>query len=118
MQERGKELRNHAYAMRNMPVPAYHMYGEPLITATTPRLAWRGVAGAFCYTIERSTSGIDRPWILLCMKCTDNESPWMNKNRPVGPAWYKIEASNFSETGVCSAIQEDQQLPVRHISSR
>jgi len=117
MQERVKELRNHAYIMRNLPAPAYHMYGEPLITKTTPGLAWRGVAGAFWYTIERSTSSVEGPWVPICVKCTDNESPWMDKNRPPGTAWYKIEASNFSETGAYSAIQEVQQLPVRDISS-
>ena len=73
MQERVTELRNHAYTMRNMPVPVYRMYGEPLITTTTPRLAWRGVAGAFWYTIERSSSGLDGSWVILCMRCTDNE---------------------------------------------
>ena len=65
MQERVKEIRNHAYTMRNMPVPAYRMYGELLITTTTPRLAWRGVAGAFWYIVERSSSGLNGPWHLL-----------------------------------------------------
>ncbi|HYX51235.1 MAG TPA: hypothetical protein VE843_15920, partial [Ktedonobacteraceae bacterium] len=116
MQERVKELRNHAYIMREMPVPAYRMYGEPLITATTPKLTWQGVEGAFWYTIERSTSGVSGPWVQLCVKCTDNETPWMDTSRPgVGRAWYKIEASNLSETGVYSAIEEDQQLPVRKL---
>ena len=118
MQERVTELRNHAYTMRNMPVPAYRMYGEPLITTTTPRLAWRGVAGAFWYTIERSSSGLDGSWVILCMRCTDNEFSWLDKSRPVEPAWYKIEASNPSETGVYSAIKKDQQLPVRELWSR
>jgi len=113
MRDRVTELRNHAYTMRDMPVPAYRLYGEPLITTTTPRLAWRGVAGASWYTIERSTSGLEGPWVTICAKCTDNETPWMDKNRSPGAVWYKIEASNLSETGVYSAIQEDQQLPVR-----
>jgi len=117
MQERVTELRNHAYTMRDMPVPAYRLYGEPLITTTTPRLAWRGVAGASWYTIERSTSGLEGPWVTICAKCTDNETPWMDKNRSPGAAWYKIEASNLSETGIYSAIQEDQQLPVRDTRS-
>jgi mannan endo-1,4-beta-mannosidase len=110
MQERVNELRNHAYTMRAVSVPAYRMYGEPLITTTTPQVAWRGVAGAFWYTIERSPSGLDGSWVTICEKCTDNEAPWMDKSRPPGTAWYKIEASNPSETGVYSAIEEDQQL--------
>ncbi len=113
MQERVQELRSHAYTMRKAPVPAYHMAGEPLITTTTPRLAWRGVAGAFWYTIERSTSGPHGPWLHICIKCTDNETPWMDRKRPPGTVWYRIEAFSLSETGAYSAIQEDQPLPVR-----
>lgn len=111
MQERVTELRSHAYTMRKMPVPAYRMFGVPSITTTTPRLAWRGVAGAFWYIIERSSSGSEGPWLTICTMCTDNETPWMDKNKPPGTVWYRIEAFNFSEMGPYSAIQEDQQLP-------
>jgi hypothetical protein len=96
--------------MRDLLVPAYHLYGEPIITTTTPSLTWRGVAGAFWYTIERSPSGLDGSWVPICEKCTDNDAPWIDKNRPAGTVWYKIEASNLSATGVFSAIQEDPLL--------
>jgi hypothetical protein len=111
MRVRVEELRNHAYAMRNTPVPAYQLYGVPTITTTTPKLAWQGVAGAFWYTIERSRSGRDGTWVTICEKCTDNEVPWMDKSRPPGTVWYKIKASNSSEAGGYSAPKEDQQLP-------
>lgn len=113
MQERVQELRSHAYTMSDVPVPAYRLQGEPLITTTTPRLAWRGVAGAFWYTVERSTAGPEGPWHPICKKCTDNETPWMDKNRPPGTVWYRIEAFTLSETGTYSAVQEDRPLPVR-----
>jgi mannan endo-1,4-beta-mannosidase len=118
MRDRVEELRAHAYAMKGVRVPVYRTFGDPLITKTTPELEWRGVAGAFWYTIERSQSGPDGPWIVICDRCTDNETPWMDKNRPVGLVWYRIKASNPSGAGNYSAIQEGERLPVGDPCSR
>jgi mannan endo-1,4-beta-mannosidase len=112
MREKVQELRAHAYAMRSAQAPALQLFGDPLITNTTPRLEWRGVAGAYWYTIERSTTGPDGPWIRICTRCTDNESPWMDNNKPVGTVWYRIAAINPSGAGDYSAAREGTPLPI------
>lgn len=100
MRLRAQELRTHAYAMRQVAVPAIRVSGIPVITSTIPGLEWRGVAGADTYTIERSLRGPDGPWQVLCDKCaTDNDTPWF-KESSTGTAWYRIKA--YSLTGVAS----------------
>jgi hypothetical protein len=97
MRLRVQELRAHAYAMRNVPIPNIRISGAPVITSASPGLAWRGVAGAYAYTIERSLTGPDGPWTVLCDKCaTDNDTPWIIKSSHE-TAWYRVQAYTLSD---------------------
>jgi hypothetical protein len=114
MRMRAEMLRAHAYQMRGMAVPSHSPPGAPLITGTIPGLEWRGVAGAYRYTLERSNSGPDGPWITICNQCaTDNSTPWIDPKRPAGKVWYRIIAYSLSETAssYSSAYEEDSPLP-------
>ena len=95
-------LRSHAYRMRQLSVPAESIPGVPLIVLAlrnTPYnvLEWRGTAMAASYTIERSTSGANGPWTVICDKCaTDNSTPWEDTTSPAGTVWYRVTAYNLS----------------------
>ena len=102
MRRRVQALRTHAYRMKGEQAPAYKLSTSPLITNTTPGLEWRGVAGADTYTIERSTAGPDGPWKRICDRCaTDNDLPWIDKNKPKGKLWYRMIA--YSPSGTASS---------------
>ncbi len=106
---RVQELRAHAYAMRNIPVPAIPISGTPVITSTLPGLEWRGVAGAYAYTIERSVAGPDGPWMILCNRCaTDNDTPWFIESQQK-IAWYRVQA--YSLSGIGSAFSSPLDQP-------
>ncbi len=95
-------LRTHAYKMSMAPMPKDSTPGTPLITGGRRRsssfaLRWEGVAVAASYTIERSTSGPDGPWKVVCNNCaTDVQTPWVDKTIPRGPVWYRVTAYNLS----------------------
>jgi hypothetical protein len=56
-------MRNKAFEIRGMPVPAIQKPAAPVLLATTDvsAISWQGSAGAQSYTVERSTSK-DGPW--------------------------------------------------------
>ena len=95
-------LRAHAYSMRKLPIPPVGVTGVPLINTVTKQgadnaLVWRGTALAASYTIERSTSGSNGPWTVICNKCvTDTSPPWVDKMTPGRVAWYRMIAYNLS----------------------
>lgn len=97
-----QQLRLHAYMMRQVPVPADGVPGVPLIDmirkdGVNDVLVWRGTALAASYTIERSTSGADGPWIVICDKCaTDMSTPWVDATTPTGTLWYRVTAYNVA----------------------
>ena len=108
MRLRVQELRAHAYAMRNVPVPAIRISGTPVITSTVPGLEWRGVAGADTYTIERSLVGPHGPWTVLCNKCaTDNNTPWFIESSQE-TAWYRVQAYSLSGVASTFSLPQDQ----------
>jgi hypothetical protein len=94
MRTRVNMLRQHAFAMRNMPAPGITLTGTPLITSVSSNgIAWRGTAGADTYSIERSTVGPNGPWMVICNRCvTDNSSPWIDPSQPQGNVWYRMRA--------------------------
>lgn len=97
----------HAYAMRGLPLPTAVPPGVPHITSVTgSAVEWRGAAGADTYTIERTTEGVEGPWITVCDRCaTDNESPWIDRSRPGGPVWYRVRGySVFGVAGPYSNV--------------
>ncbi len=106
MRVRVSLLRAHAFAMQGLPVPT----GSPLVAPTITfvqgnEIAWRGVAGAGAYTIERSTVGVNGPWAVICDQCaTDNDTPWTDTSQPQGNVWYRIEA--YSVSGIPGAYSD------------
>jgi hypothetical protein len=86
MRTRSQLLRGHAFRMQGLPVAPPPPPDAPLITdvrSVTGRneIAWRGVAGADTYTVERAPSAAG-PWIVICARCaTDYMTPW------VDPTW-------------------------------
>lgn len=94
MRARVNLLRQHAFAMQDMPAPGVTLTGTPLITFVSGSgIAWRGTAGADTYSIERSTVGATGPWIVVCNRCvTDTSGPWVDASRPQGNIWYRMRA--------------------------
>lgn len=93
-------LRAHAYAMRGLPLATDTVPGKPAITSIDGNsIDWRGAFGAATYSIERSTDGINGPWIVICNRCVTDESiPWQDVNQPLGPVAYRIRG--YSVSGV------------------
>lgn len=95
-------LRAHAYAMRGMAVPPLPPpTGAPLITsAAAPLLAWRGVAMAASYTVQRAAARAG-PWTTICDACaTDNDTPWRDSSRGSGVVFYRVRANGGLEHNV------------------
>lgn len=97
-----RQLRTHAYKMRRESVPADSTPGVPLIDViirdgSNNVLLWRGTAVAASYSIERSTSGPNGSWTVICDKCaTDTSMPWIDTTAPAGDLWYRVTAYNLS----------------------
>ena len=104
-------LRQHAFAMQNMSAPAVNLLGSPVLTFVNGnQVAWRGVAGANTYTIERSTAGSNGPWTIICNQCAnDNQSPWFDGSQPQGNVWYRLRA--FSVSGNSSGYSNVYHPP-------
>lgn len=99
-------LRQHAYAMRNLSVPArWPAPAAPLITNVTRlaagaavELAWRGAALAVNYTVARSSTGPAGPWTVVCQQCaTDYDTPWQDRQQPPssGKLYYRVQGFNL-----------------------
>jgi hypothetical protein len=101
-------LRAHAYAMRGVAAPPLPPpTGAPLITsAADPMLAWRGVAMAASYTVQRAVARAG-PWTTVCDACaTDMDTPWRDTSRatdtPNGTdVFYRVRANGGLERGAC-----------------
>lgn len=117
-------LRAHAYAMRGVAVPPLPPpTGAPLITsAVSPLLAWRGVAMAASYTVQRAVARTG-PWVTICDACaTDMDTPWRDTSRgtdtPNGTAvFYRVRANGGVEHNVSvgygpwSQVEESSYKP-------
>ncbi len=109
MRDRTQVLRQHAFTMQGVAVPVQEITGTPVIVTATSRLEWRGVAGAYKCTIERSTTGREGDWKVICNQCaTDNDTPWIDKTRPKGPVWYRIKA--YSLSGIAGSYSLPYQV--------
>ncbi len=95
---RARDLRWHAYAMRDLPPLPDGLPTAPLITSISDgRVAWRGAFLADRYTVERATHGPSGPWTVVCSRCaTDNATPWTDVSQPAGVVWYRVRAYNLS----------------------
>ena len=101
MAARAQQLRNHAFAMSNIPVPQHIVPPAPVVTSVVVGglVAWRGSAGATRYSIERFDAG-SKVWLPVCDKCaTDSGDPWADPS-PVFGAEYRVTA--FNADGVAS----------------
>jgi len=100
---RVQALRTHAFHMQGKAVPPYPAPGLPIITSITKNeIAWRGTTIAATYSVERSTTGTQGPWTIICNQCaTDSMTPWTDTSKPSGPVWYRVQAYNMS--GLASA---------------
>lgn len=108
MQTAVQQMRNHAFAMRGMSVPAHGVPGAPLLTSHAVsggkyQLKWRGSVPSATYTVERSTAGSSGPWTVVCNACaTDNQTPWTDATSTSGTAaWYRVKGVNLG--GVAGA---------------
>ncbi len=102
MRERAEMLRNHAFAMRGIPVPPHPVPAAPVITANMMGLvSWRGSAGAVSYSVQRQTSAT-APWETICDKCaTDEDTPWADP-KPVGLFGSHYRVIAYNADGVAS----------------
>ncbi|MBE3558698.1 MAG: cellulase family glycosylhydrolase [Ktedonobacteraceae bacterium] len=97
-----QQLRLHAYKMRGDAVPPDSIPGSPVVTAVSKKesytlVEWRGTAVAATYSIERSTTGPQGPWTLVCKQCiTDALAPWRDPDELSGTVWYRVIAYNLS----------------------
>lgn len=100
MRAQAQMLRLHAYRMRGLrAAPPPGRPDAPTITLASADagIAWRGVAGAASYRVERSTSGRKGPWSPATDgPLTDNDTPWRDAGHPVGRVWYRVRAANIS----------------------
>ncbi len=103
MRTRVSLLRTHANAMQGHSLAILAQNANalqaPLITSVQGNmLAWRGVVGAYTYSVERSAVSASGPYTVVCDQCaTDNTTPWLDSSRPTGPIWYRVRA--YTMTG-------------------
>ena len=99
-------LRDHAYKMRGLATPPLPPPTRaPFITsAVGSMIAWRGVAMAVTYTVQRAPAA-HGPWRTVCDGCaTDRDTPWRDSSRGGGAsAWYRVRASSSAGSGPWSA---------------
>jgi mannan endo-1,4-beta-mannosidase len=104
-----RQLRMHAYNMRDLATPEDSIPGTPLLEVVTREgtenvLIWRGAAKASSYTIERSTISAKGPWTVICDRCaTDDDIPWVDIAPPPDLLSYRVIANNlFGRAGLPS----------------
>ena len=103
MAGRAQQLRTHAYAMSGVPLPKHALVASPVITSTVlgGLVAWRGVAGATRYSVERLDPNAST-WTNICDRCaTDTDDPWPDPAGTKFGAAYRVTAWNAD--GIASA---------------
>ncbi|GCE23342.1 glycoside hydrolase family 2 TIM barrel-domain containing protein [Dictyobacter kobayashii] len=108
---RVQALQAHAYKLSKQTTQPLPAPGAPQITALTDhKISWRGAAISYKYTVERSTTGTNGPWKVICDQCaTDNDTPWTDTTTPKGTVWYRIKGYNLAGVaGPYSAVASSQ----------
>ncbi|GCE15125.1 discoidin domain-containing protein [Tengunoibacter tsumagoiensis] len=97
-QARAQQLRAHAYRLQGITtLPADSIPAAPVITNISgSQIAWQGAALAANYSVERSTTGTDGSWTVICDQCaTDLHTPWTDSTQPTGSnSYYRVRAYN------------------------
>jgi mannan endo-1,4-beta-mannosidase len=89
-------LRTHAFRMRGLPTPAHPVPTIPRITSSVNAISWRGVAGADRYTVERSLTGPNGPWLVICAQCkSDWDAPLPDTVSSLDTPLYRVKAHNL-----------------------
>jgi len=90
MAARAQVIRSHDYAMAGVRPPRHLVPPAPRITAVSPRLYWRGSAGARNYSIQKSPSA-QGPWATICNRCvTDLSDGFADPSASPVAAWYRV----------------------------
>ena len=95
--------------------PVVTLWGSSLSHPGQGSIAWHGIAGGARYTLERSVTGPDGPWVVLCdQTATASDMTWPDQppqRRPMaGPvphpyAWYRVKAYNVvGQRGLYSPV--------------
>lgn len=93
---RAQQLRTFAYTISGLAVPGDRTPNQPVITSvdSSGKVAWRGSVAGDTYQLERSTSGLDGPWVVATTgTVTDNTTPYQDIT---GTFWYRVKAKNLS----------------------
>jgi mannan endo-1,4-beta-mannosidase len=95
MAGRAQQLRAHAYAMSQTPLPKHAVPPAPVVTTVVFGLvAWRGSAGATRYSIDRFDAAT-KQWQTVCDKCaTDADDPWIDPKPGSLGTQYRVTAFN------------------------
>eukprot|EP01130_Rhizamoeba_saxonica_P015946 TRINITY_DN7272_c0_g1_i1.p1 TRINITY_DN7272_c0_g1~~TRINITY_DN7272_c0_g1_i1.p1 ORF type:complete len:416 (+),score=76.80 TRINITY_DN7272_c0_g1_i1:2-1249(+) len=88
MEARVKRLRDHAFTVRNIPVPKHLPPKIPLITmCNATHISWRGAAAAGKYNVFVSEESENGPYSQICDQCADdNDTPWAFP-KAIGECW-------------------------------
>ena len=94
MQTRSAQLRNHAYAMQGVTVPASSTPIAPTITAMTSvggvnTLKWSGVVGGMNYALERAATGTST-FTSISTTLTDFSTPYADT--AAATSYYRVRA--------------------------
>lgn len=98
VQARISNLRRHAYAMTGRTVPQESAPMAPdWIHADRGSLAFRRVAGAAYYTVEKSVKGEQGPWKFVYeQRPADDAAVWLDPTRIQSlPAYYRVKGMNI-----------------------
>lgn len=101
VKSRIQNLRRHAFAMNGLSVPAEAEPAAPdWIHADRGALAFRRVAGAAYYTVEKSVGGEHGPWSPLYeQRAADDAAVWLDPTRVQSvSAYYRVKGFNVEGT--------------------
>ena len=98
-----QQLRNHAYAMSGVSVPAEVTPAAPILLAVNKfgpyaQPVWKGVALAATYNVERSTTGPSGTFNTVASGVTDWNLPLLIAGTPGGTSWWRVKAANNAGT--------------------
>lgn len=95
-------LRQFAYDFAGSTAPPWPTPGvSKLIATSATAIAWRGVAGAACYQVERSSVSASAGFFRIASGLLDSQTPWTDPSPPSSPRWYRVRAVNQDGVAGC-----------------